>query len=224
MPTQTHYPLALPEGGVNSSQVQGKQGGGWVAFGPCEVESAPPPSTDQSRGSSMPGPWSQGAGPGDELWVSVIWMCPDPIVFFHGPKWTLPVPLITLGRAASFHRGSWTKEALLCPSPSGPKITEKVPGKKKKKKQLAHSFKWKERCLNRWDGWTDKQTYSKASYIYEEIGTQSTSANKAVYMGSDEEVCKSLMDLSKNAIQLCTKNCSTYISLSSQTISAPRQW
>lgn len=96
--------------------------------------------------------------------------------------------------------------------------------KKKKKKQLAHSFKWKERCLNRWDGWTDKQTYSKASYIYEEIGTQSTSANKAVYMGSDEEVCKSLMDLSKNAIQLCTKNCSTYISLSSQTISAPRQW
>lgn len=89
----------------------------------------------------MPGPWSKGAGPGDELCVSVIWTCPDPIVFFHSPKWTLPVLLITLGRAASFHRGAWTKEALLCPSPSGPKITEKVPGKKKKKAQLAHSLK-----------------------------------------------------------------------------------
>lgn len=78
-------------------------------------------------------------------------------------------------------------------------------GPRKKKSLPAHSLKWKECCLNRWDGWTDKQTYSKASHIYAEIGTQSTSANKAVYMGSDEQVCKSSTDLSRNGILLCTK-------------------
>lgn len=68
--------------------------------------------------------------------------------------------------------------------------------------------------MNRWDGWTDKQTYSKASHIYAEIGTQSTSANKAVYTGSDEQVCKSLMDLSRKMEFWCAPNtelCHTYI-------------
>lgn len=131
-------------------------------------------------------------------------MCPDPIVFFHNPKWTLPVPLITLGRTASFHRGARTKEALPCPSPSGPKITEKVPGKKKKKKtpspaQPAHSHKRKEQCLNRCDGSTDKQTYSKAR-TFTQIGSQSKSANRAAW--SDGQVCKLLMDLGRLEI-LC---------------------
>lgn len=40
------------------------------------------------------------------------------------------------------------------------------------------------------DGWADKQTYSKASHIYAETGTQSTSANNAVYMDSDEQARK----------------------------------
>lgn len=145
--------MALPEGGVNSSQVQSKQGGGvCVCAGgwggglggwplallrsdqhlhPPLIKAEDPPCQDLGQ---------KGAGSGDELCVSVIWKCPDPIVFFHGPKWTLPVLLITLGRAVSFHRGAWTKETLLCPSPSGPKITEKVPGKKKKA-QLALSLK-----------------------------------------------------------------------------------
>lgn len=89
------------------------------------------------------GPGQRGQGREMNSCASVIQTCPDPIVFFHSPKWTLPVLLITLGRTASFHRGARTKEALPCPSPSGPKITEKVPGKKKKKEkaQLAHSLK-----------------------------------------------------------------------------------
>lgn len=87
-------------------------GGGWGA----EVGSPPPPSTDQSWGSSMPGLWSKGAGSRDEPCVSVIWTCPDPIVSFHNPEWSLPVLLITLGRRASLHWGAQTKEALPCPS------------------------------------------------------------------------------------------------------------
>lgn len=46
-PNQPTTPWLFPEGGVSSSQVQGKQGKGGVAFGPREVGSAPPPSTDQ---------------------------------------------------------------------------------------------------------------------------------------------------------------------------------
>lgn len=132
-------------------------------------------------------------------------MCPDPIVFFHNPKWTLPVPLITLGRTASFHRGARTKEALPCPSPSGPKITEKVPGKEEKKNpaQPAQSHERKEQCLNRWDGWTDKQTYSTVKpRTFTQIGSQSKSANRAAWC--DEQVRKLLMDLSGLQILSCT--------------------
>lgn len=60
-------PWLFPEGGVSGSQVHGKKSRVGVAFGPRKVGSAPPPSDDQRRGSSMPGPWSKGAGSGDEL-------------------------------------------------------------------------------------------------------------------------------------------------------------
>lgn len=68
-PKQPTASWLLPEGGVSGSQVHGKKSRVGVAFGPREVGSAPPPSDDQRRGSSMPGPWSKGAGSGDELWV-----------------------------------------------------------------------------------------------------------------------------------------------------------
>lgn len=54
--------------------------------------------------------------------------------------------------------------------------------------------------MNRWDRWTDKQTYSKAWHICAEIGNQSALANKAVYTGADEQGCKALMDLSNSAL------------------------
>lgn len=144
MPNPTHHPWLLPEGGVSSSQVQGKQGmevGGGVPFGPHEVGSAPPPSTDQRSASSMPGPWSKGAGSRDELYISVSWRCPDPIVFFHGPKWTLPVLLITLGRTTSFQKEHPDKRGASVPLAIWSQNNRKSPREKKKKAQPAHSFK-----------------------------------------------------------------------------------
>lgn len=206
VPKPNHHPWLFPEGGVSSSQVQGKQGGGGVAFRPREVGSAPPPSTDQRWGSSMAGPWSKGAGSGDELCVFCNLDVSRPDCLLSQPKMDPSGAADYIREDSLFSQGRPDKRGASVPLAIWSQNNRKGPRKKKKSSPAStHSLKWKESCLNRWDGWTDKQTYSKASHIYAEIGTQSTSANKAVYMGSDEQVCKSMEDLSRNGILLCTK-------------------
>lgn len=197
-PHQPTTPWLFPEGGVSSSQVQGKQGRVGVAFGPHEVGSAPPPSTDQRWGSSMPGPRSKGAGLGDELCVFCNLDVSRPNCLLSQPKMDPSGAADYIREDSLFSQERLDKRGASVPlaiwsqnNRKGPRKERRRKKKRKKKAQPAHSLKWKERCLNRWDGWTDKQTYSKASHIYAEIGTQSKSANKAVYMCSDELVCKS---------------------------------
>lgn len=91
--------------------VVNRAGWGWpLALARSDQHLHPPMIKAEDAPCQGPGQRGQDRQMNSEC--SVILMCPDPIVFFYNPKWTLPVPLITLGRTTSFHRGVRTKEAL----------------------------------------------------------------------------------------------------------------
>lgn len=206
MPKPTHHPWLFPEGGVSSSQVQGKQGRGW---GGGLWPSWGRISTSTLHWSKMRILHARALVKGGRVGRWTRRFCnldvSRPNCLLSQPKMDPSGATDYIREDSLFSQGRPDKRDASVPLAIWSQNNRKGPRKKKKKAQPAHSLKWKESSLNRWDGLTDKQTYSKASHIYAEIGTQSTSANKAVYMGSDEQACKSLADLSKNGILLCTK-------------------
>lgn len=170
-PKQPTASWLFPEGGVSGSQVHGRKRRVGVAFGPREVGSAPPPSDDQRRGSSMPGPWSKGAGSGDELWVFYNLDVSRPNCLLSQPKMDPSGAADYIREDSLLSQRRPDKRGASVPLAIWSQNNRKGPrkGEKKKKKnpaQPAQSHERKEQCLNRWDGWTDKQTYSKAPHVY----------------------------------------------------------
>lgn len=222
-PNQPTTPWLFPEGGVSSSQVQSKQGGVgggglWPSWGRI--------STSTLHWSKMRILHARALVKGGRVERWTLRFCnldvSRPNCLLSQPKMDPSGAADYIREDSLFSQGRLDKRGASVPLAIWSQNNRKGLRKKKKEEKkkspaqhsTAHSLKWKEHCLNRWDGWTDKQTYSKASHIYAEIGTQSTSANKAVYMGSDEQVCKSLMDLSRKMEFWCAPNtelCHTYI-------------
>lgn len=138
-PNQPTTPWLFPEGGVSSSQVQGKQGRVGVAFGPHEVGSAPPPSTDQRWGSSMPGPRSKGAGLGDELCVFCNLDVSRPNCLLSQPKMDPSGAADYIREDSLFSQERLDKRGASVPLAIWSQNNRKGPRKEKKKKPSQHT-------------------------------------------------------------------------------------
>lgn len=200
-------PWLFPEGGVSGSQVHGKKSRVGVAFGPRKVGSAPPPSADQRRGSSMPGPWSKGAGSGDELWVFYNLDVSRPNCLLSQPKMDPSGAADYIREDSLFSQRRPDKRGASVPLAIWSQNNRKGPrkgGKKKEKRtQPSQHRAMKERSSVWIDGMAEQiSKHTVKPRTFTQIGSQSKSANRAAWC--DEQVRKLLMDLSGLEILSCT--------------------
>lgn len=160
--------------------VVNRAGWGWP-FGPREVGSAPPPSKDQSWGSSMPGPRSKGAGSPDELWVFCNLYVSRTNCLLLQPKMDPSGAADYIREDNLFSQRRLDKRGASVPLAIWSQNNRKGPKKERKKKtQPSQHTAIKERSCVWIDGMAEQiSKHTVKPCTFTQIGSQSKPANRA---------------------------------------------